>query len=141
MSLHNTSITLKMISTRSINTDIIVIDVYPTESFPSLMCSRFYFFLGGGAFYCLFVVVFCFIWKGLFCFVFYFNAFFPLQIHQFYKKRQIKNRQKHTLSLSHYLKCTFIMVLHVSHNLSTSMYVAIDIWIMTIRQMGMIKMS
>lgn len=79
MPLHNTSITLKMISTRSINTDIIVIDVYPTESFPSLMCSRFYF--GGGAFYCLFVVVFCFIWKGLFCFVFYFNAFFPLQIH------------------------------------------------------------
>lgn len=88
MPLHNTSITLKMISTRSINTDIIVIDVYPTESFPSLMCSRFYFFLGGVPF--IVCLLLFFVLFGRDCFV----LFFILMLSFHYKYISFIKRDK-----------------------------------------------
>lgn len=85
MPLHNTSITLKMISTRSINTDIIVIDVYPTESFLSLLCSRF--FLGGVPFI---VCLLFFVLFGRDCFV----LFFILMLSFHYKYISFIKRDK-----------------------------------------------
>lgn len=85
MPLHNTSITLKMISTRSINTDIIVIDVYPTESFLSLLCSRF--FWGGVPFI---VCLLFFVLFGRDCFV----LFFILMLSFHYKYISFIKRDK-----------------------------------------------